>query len=77
MPTLCKDCDHVEPTSRKAHPWRWLCTRHKRGEGFGFVTDEAWDKFPPYLYCADVNGGFCPLYAPLRDGQIQLIEEAA
>lgn len=60
--TICHDCDNVYPDSRKSAPWRWLCVKHPRMEGFGFVTNEAWDNMPPYLYCRDLNGGACPLF---------------
>jgi uncharacterized Zn-finger protein len=60
--TLCKYCDHPEPDSTKGHPRFWLCTQHPRIFDGGFVTDEVWDKHPPYLYCISVNGGACQLY---------------
>lgn len=59
--TYCADCKHVHPESGGA-PWTWMCSKHERREGYGFVTKEVWDKFPPFLYCKDVNGGACPLY---------------
>lgn len=52
-------------TNRSDPPWKWLCLMHKRAEGFGFVTNETWDGFPPYLYCKDLNNGFCPLWKPI------------
>lgn len=61
-PTFCETCAHVYKVDRHDPPWRWLCIKHRRIEGFGFVTRKTWDDFPPYLYCRDVNGGQCPLY---------------
>lgn len=66
--TLCKDCDFVETESRKQADYRWLCIRHKRlGPKHRFVTDTLTLKDPPYLYCVDVNGGFCLLFEPRRN----------
>lgn len=60
--TYCINCDNVAEDSRKRDPWYWLCTKHPRLEGFGFVTNTTWDRAPPYLRCVDCNGGACPLY---------------
>lgn len=65
--TFCKDCDHVMQQSERLAPWRWLCIKHPRKEGFGFVTPDAWDAMPPYLYCKDVNGGACPLFEQRKE----------
>lgn len=73
-PTWCDDCEHVEPASRKQPPWRWLCLKNPRLEGFGFVTREKWDDFPPFLYCKDLNGGACPLYTRAAPGQLKLVK---
>lgn len=62
--TLCNHCDNVHPESRHSQPWRWMCTKFPRLEGFGYVTDDRWDKFPPFMFCNDINGGACPLYTP-------------
>lgn len=61
MTTICSECTHLHGDSH-GPPWYWLCSRHPRMEGFGFVTRKIWDKFPPFLFCRDVNGGACPLY---------------
>ena len=61
MITICDDCTHLHPDST-GPPWSWMCNQHPRYEGFGFVTEDKWDKFPPFLYCKDVNSGACPLY---------------
>lgn len=72
--TYCQDCTHVYRAEKRDPPWRWLCIKHRRVEGFGFVTTGAWDDFPPYLYCRDVNGGQCPLYEPLDHKQDESAE---
>lgn len=65
--TYCTDCDHLQPDSAKGPPWAWQCQQHPRFESFGFVTNHVWDKFPPFLYCKDVNGGRCPLFEPRKE----------
>lgn len=72
QPTYCRDCDHVEPQSRKQHPRLWLCLQHPNIEGMGFVDPDTWVKEQPYLYCRNVNGGRCPLWKRRRDGQQEL-----
>lgn len=63
--TVCSECRNCDNSSK--HPAYWLCTKHKRAEGFGFVTVEYWDNAPPFLYCKNVNGGFCPLFERRED----------
>ena len=65
MITICSRCANCSRVNRNDPPWRWTCLAHKRMDGFGFVTEDTWDGFPPYLYCRDVNGGACPLYKEL------------
>lgn len=60
--TYCKDCKHVYRANKSDQPRWWMCIRHKRAEGFGFVTDQTWDNAPPYAFCREVNFGFCPLF---------------
>lgn len=67
--TICDECDHLLMVFKADPPWRWLCTKHPRMEGFGFVTKKSWDSFPPYLYAKDVNGGECPLFTPKREAK--------
>ena len=67
--TICADCRNLS-RHKSAPPWRWLCIRHKRAEGFGFVTREYWDD-APYLRCADVNGGFCPLFEKRAETELE------
>lgn len=67
--TYCHDCDNVHPSSRKQPPWSWLCVKHPRKEGFGYVTPFTWDNMEPYLRCKDVNGGACPLFEPKKEGE--------
>jgi hypothetical protein len=71
-PTWCEDCDLVEPVSRKSNPRNWLCTKHPRTEGMGFVVREKWTDSEPYLRCNQVNAGACPLYKPRRTAQMEL-----
>ncbi len=71
--TFCDGCDNVI-REKNAPPYRWLCVKHKRAEGMGFVTPTTWDGAPPYLYCKDVNGGYCPLYVKATPGQMRLGE---
>lgn len=66
MTTICAECEHLHPDGLKNWPGRWMCLKHPRVEGFGFVTNTEWDSFPPYLYCHNVNGGECPLFEPKR-----------
>jgi|ETNvirnome_2_130_1030620.scaffolds.fasta_scaffold00094_38 hypothetical protein len=69
MITLCARCDNLHPDSKGKPPWRWMCSKHPRMEGYGFVTETQWDNFDPWLYCRDVNGGCCPLHEPKREDQ--------
>lgn len=73
-PTICEDCDLVDPQTRKKHGALWLCLASPRLEGMGFVKREEWVNNEPYLRCKDVNGGACRNFKPLRtaepDGEI-------
>jgi hypothetical protein len=60
--TWCDTCRHVEAVSRKQSAYYWLCHKHPRIGGFGFVAPEAQTNSPPFLFCRHVNGGRCPLY---------------
>lgn len=65
--TYCCRCEHVHGYGRNEHPWRWMCMKRPRPEGYGYVTDSKWDRFPPYLYCRDVNpDGKCRSFEPRR-----------
>lgn len=66
-PTFCRDCEWVVEETRKRPPHQWLCSRHKRLEGQGFVHPELWSDLEPFLKCAAVNGGLCPLFEPRRN----------
>lgn len=74
-PTYCSDCDNCIKGKHVA-PYMWLCAKHKRADGFGFVTPTSWDNAEPYLRCKDVNGGFCPLFVKATPGQMRLGELA-
>jgi hypothetical protein len=65
-PTFCRDCDHVVEDTRKRSPHQWLCGRHKRLEGQGFVDPDLWIEMEPFLKCSVVNGGICLLFEPRR-----------
>lgn len=70
-PTLCVDCDNRFVVNKSDEPHRWLCIKHKRLPTFGFVTDRPWERFPPYLYCNNVNGGCCPFWTPARGDPVE------
>lgn len=70
--TYCRDCDHVEPTSRKGPQWKWLCMECKAIEGHGFVDPDVWTNGEPYLRCKDVNGGYCKLFKPAATRQTKM-----
>lgn len=70
--TYCAKCQHHSRPSKSAPPWRWMCVKHPRLEGFGFVTEDTWDDAPPFLYCVSVNGGRCPLYEPADPKQMKM-----
>lgn len=65
--TICNECEHHRIPYSGAHPARWYCEKHKRLEGFGFVTHDVWDKYIPFLPCHQVNGGCCPLFERKKD----------
>lgn len=66
MTTLCSNCRHVYLANKSDQPWYWMCIKHKRADGYGFVTQDTWVSKPPYLFCRDVNGGACPLFEQLE-----------
>ena len=70
MTTYCSDCKHVILNGKNDPSYRWLCGRHKRTQGAGFVTKEFWDGDAPYLYCAQVNGGLCELFEAKPEEQL-------
>ena len=71
-PTLCEHCDNVHPESRKRLPTQWLCVKFPRLEGMGFVAPYTWVEKEPFMRCSGINGGFCPMYTALRNGQREL-----
>ena len=75
-PTYCIACAHVYKEGKNDPPWRWMCVKHPRGDGFGYVTPGTWDNAPPYLFCKDVNSGCCPLYEAAAPGQMKIPMEA-
>lgn len=75
MRTYCADCKHVFKERKSDPPWRWMCVKHKRMDGFGFVTKDCWDDMPPFLYAKDVNGGDCPLFEREDGKQMRLTDD--
>ena len=74
-PTYCNDCVHKIVDGKNDPPWRWMCGKHKRGDGYGFVTPTTWDNAPPYLFCKDVNAGMCPLFERDDGKQMRLTND--
>lgn len=70
--TYCADCAHLYQVNPRDAPYRWLCQKFKRMDGFGFVTKDKWDDMPPYAYCKDINHGACPLWQKAAPGQTNL-----
>ena len=70
-PTFCRDCDNVVEETRKRSVHSWLCSKHKRLEGQGFIDPDWWAENEPFLKCTAVNGGMCPLFTPRRDKELQ------
>ncbi|MBW3095673.1 hypothetical protein [Pseudohoeflea coraliihabitans] len=62
--TWCSDCRNVVSDTRKRHPGSWLCRKHKRLEGMGFVDRDYWSREEPFMRCVNINGGDCPLFDP-------------
>lgn len=67
--TYCRDCDNVTADSRKKLPPQWCCIKFPRMEGMGFVDPRAWAEQEPYMRCSGINGGLCPMFKKLRNGQ--------
>lgn len=66
--TYCSRCEHVSEPTMHLHPRLWLCLKHPNiWDGFGFVTEDTWEKAEPYLRCLNVNGGACPLFEQRRE----------
>lgn len=66
-PTLCENCEHMHPDSRKGPSYRAMCMKQPRLLGTGFVTAEHWDRDPPFMYCKDINGGACSMFEQRRE----------
>jgi hypothetical protein len=66
-PTVCKQCDRVEESSRKRRPTQWLCTAFPRKFAEGFVDPDWWIENEPYQRCMDINRGCCPMFEKVRD----------
>lgn len=75
-PTPCRDCDNVHAATRKNSYTQWTCTRFPKLPGLNPVDPEGWVD-PPYMRCAGINGGHCPLFVKRRDGQQELPVDSA
>jgi hypothetical protein len=71
-PTPCEQCDHVHMETRKQSPSRWMCVKFPRLEGMSPVAPTQFAALEPYNRCVSVNLGYCPLWSPRRDGQLEL-----
>jgi len=60
--TFCENCDNVHPASAKGSPNYWLCSKFPHLDGHGFISSTWWSKNEPYMRCAGINGGACPLF---------------
>jgi len=58
--------------TRKQSPNRWVCVRFPRVEGLSPIAPTKWVELEPYMRCAGINGGFCPLWTARREGQKEL-----
>lgn len=63
----CEECDHMHPASRAQPSYRAMCSKFPRKSGSGFVSRMFWDRDSPFMFCKDINGGFCPLFEPKRE----------
>lgn len=72
-PTFCEDCDNVI-RDKSTPPFRWLCAKHKKREGFGHVTRTHWDNGEPYVRCNQINFGACPTFVKATPGQMRMGE---
>lgn len=71
--TYCEECDWVLKEYATAAEYLWLCMKHPRMDGHGFVSKTIRDgNLPPYLRCKDVNGGYCYLFKPKATTQTNL-----
>lgn len=73
-PTYCSTCDNCLRVNPKDPPYRWLCQKFPRLDGFGWVTKDTWDDMPPYAYAKDINHGLCPLWVLKAPGQMRMGE---
>lgn len=67
--TYCENCENVTADSRKRLPTQWLCIKFPRMEGMGFVAPKVWAEMEPFQRCVGINGGRCPMFTPIRNGQ--------
>lgn len=70
--TPCEGCDNVTASTRALPPHRWACIRFPRIEGLDPVAPTLGAALSPYNLCRNINVGHCPLWAPRRDGQLEI-----
>ena len=61
--TVSAACRHLVLPFKSAPHWRWLCGAAKLEPVYNALTGHS-DKFPPYAWCKNINGGDCPRYEP-------------
>jgi hypothetical protein len=62
----------VVTATRKMAPHKWMCLKFPRVEGLDPVAPTQRIVTDPYNRCCAVNLGHCPLWAPRREGQIEM-----
>lgn len=67
--TACEDCDNVHAETRKQSSGYWQCVKFPRLRGLNPVAPSGFTD-PPYMRCSGINGGFCELFTPRRDGKV-------
>lgn len=69
--TPCEICDNVCASTRKLSYTQWTCIKFPKLAGLNPVAPNAWID-PPYMRVTGINGGYCPLWTPRRDGQREM-----
>ena len=69
--TICEDCEHMHPESRKRSSYWAMCMKFPRLEGQGFVSKANWDSDPPFMHCRNINGGACPIFEPISTARTE------
>jgi hypothetical protein len=61
--THCDECENL--LNGKDYIRRWVCGKFPRLDGVGYVSS-TYAHDPPFMLCAGINGGKCPMYQPKR-----------